>query len=363
MTIASFRKVTKSYGALQAVTDFSLDITAGKFITLLGPSGCGKSTTLRLLGGFEQPDSGQIILCGRDITHLSAHKRNVNTVFQDYALFPHLTIAQNIAFGLEMKGLDKQVITKEVDRLLEMVQLQDYHHRLPAEISGGQKQRVALVRALAPDPQLLLLDEPLSALDAKLRQQMQIELKSIQKNTGKSFIFVTHDQEEALTMSDEIVLMNQGVIEQKGTPLEIYHHPQTAFAANFIGDINMLEVQLLSYQEDLLLLDWQGITLKAVPQIKQVQQNLKAGDKVFLLIRPEILQMADEIPVMERDNHNCIEVIVENLIFKGTQTSLLLRSPQGVKLDMLIHTKTSPINLGDKIKIGWPLDRTTIIAR
>jgi len=356
MKIASFKNITKSYGQILAVEDFSLDIEAGKFVTLLGPSGCGKSTTLRLLGGFEKPDSGQIWLGGQDITHLEANKRNVNTVFQDYALFPHLTIAQNIAFGLEMKGCAREKIAREVARLLEMVQLQDLGGRLPAALSGGQKQRVALVRALAPDPQLLLLDEPLSALDAKLRQQMQIELKSIQKNTGKSFIFVTHDQEEALTMSDEIVLMNKGIIEQRGTPAEIYHQPKTAFAANFIGDINMLEATITGKEQEMLVLDWQGTTLRA-----PLDPHFSIGQTVFLLIRPEVLMYVAPLKPIDKNQHNLVEAVVENRIFRGSHESLLLRTTQGTRLDMLIHSGMSDVNQGDKIQIYWPISRTVLI--
>jgi len=356
--LVSFRKVTKSYGSLKAIENFSLDIAAGKFVTLLGPSGCGKSTTLRLLGGFEQPDSGQILLDGHDITHLAPHKRHINTVFQDYALFPHMTVAQNVAFGLEMKGMDKVAIATHVNRLLEMVELQDYCNRLPRELSGGQRQRVALVRALAPDPKILLLDEPLSALDAKLRQQMQIELKSIQKNTGKSFIFVTHDQEEALTMSDEIILINKGIIEQRGTPTEIYHQPRTAFAANFIGEINMIEAKIIGKDAKHFLLDWRALPLKA-----PIEENFDIDENILLLIRPEILTPLTQQAHIDQSHCNIIDAFVENRIFKGAHESLILRSASGVRLSMLIHSEITVVNLGDKIQLCWPISRSTIIRK
>ncbi len=224
-TVVHFDNVTKRYGSAVAVDALDLRIEAGKFVTLLGPSGCGKSTTLRLLGGFETPDSGRVMLAGRDVTHLPPNRRDVNIVFQDYALFPHMNVARNIAFGPELQGKSQREIEVRVAELLHLVQLEDYADRMPAQLSGGQRQRIALMRALAPDPRMLLLDEPLSALDAKLRQQMQIELKSIQERTGKTFLFVTHDQEEALTMSDVIVVMNEGRIEQIGEPKTLYNAP------------------------------------------------------------------------------------------------------------------------------------------
>lgn len=242
--VVQFDNVTKSFGSHVAVDNLNLSVEAGKFVTLLGPSGCGKSTTLRMLGGFDMPTSGRILLNGRDVTRVPPNKRNVNIVFQDYALFPHLTVARNIAFGLELKGLGNAAIHQRVSELLELVQLQDFARRLPSELSGGQRQRVALMRALAPDPDVLLLDEPLSALDAKLRQQMQIELKAIQEQTGKTFMFVTHDQEEALDLADRVVILDHGRIVQEGSPQEVCRNPASAFVTRFLGDTNRLEAQV-----------------------------------------------------------------------------------------------------------------------
>jgi spermidine/putrescine transport system ATP-binding protein len=240
--------VTKTFGQgagkITALDDVSVDIRKNEFFTLLGPSGCGKTTLLRLIAGFELPDGGQILLDGQEIGHLPPYKRPVNTVFQSYALFPHMSVARNIGFGLEMQGHPKAEIKEAVDRMLALVQMEHLADRRTDQLSGGQQQRVALARALAPRPKVLLLDEPLSALDLKLRKEMQIELKRLQSETGITFVFVTHDQEEALTMSDRIAVMQAGAILQVGAPKEIYNNPARRFVADFIGDINILDCDL-----------------------------------------------------------------------------------------------------------------------
>ncbi|MEH6647485.1 ABC transporter ATP-binding protein [Sulfitobacter sp.] len=242
------RNVGKIYGAgigaVTALGDVSISIKQGEFFTLLGPSGCGKTTLLRCIAGFETPTSGTIHLSGQDITHTPPNQRPVNTVFQSYALFPHLSVAQNVGFGLKMLGKPAGEVAKAVARVLALVKLEDFADRLPQQLSGGQQQRVALARALAPEPEVLLLDEPLSALDLKLRKEMQSELKRLQTETGITFIFVTHDQEEALTMSNRIGVMSQGALLQVGTPHEIYEHPVNRFVADFIGETNFLEGQV-----------------------------------------------------------------------------------------------------------------------
>ncbi len=290
--VVHFKNVNKYYGGLPAVDDLDLAVEPGQFVTLLGPSGCGKSTTLRMLGGFEQPSSGEIYLEGKPITHLPPNRRNVNIVFQDYALFPHLNVNRNIAFGLELKGLSSDAIHKRTMELLALVKLQDFTDRMPDQLSGGQRQRVALMRALAPDPNVLLLDEPLSALDAKLRQQMQIELKTIQRTTGKTFIFVTHDQEEALTMSDVIVVMNKGRIEQMGGPNELYSRPRSRFVANFIGQSNFLEGKLLSHDGTTAAIDWNGSIIHADLN----GTKLPVGSGATVALRPEALYCMAEQP-------------------------------------------------------------------
>ena len=238
--------VTKRFGDFTAVNDINLHIKAGEFITLLGPSGCGKTTLLRMLSGFETPDEGLIRIGGEDVTHLAPYRRNVNQVFQSYALFPHMTVRENIGFGLRMQKVAAAEAAKRIEEVVALVALQGFEDRKPSQLSGGQRQRVALARAIVPRPSVLLLDEPLSALDAKLRGQMQIELKRLQKHLGMTFVFVTHDQEEALTMSDRIAVFNKGRLEQLGTATEIYHQPRTAFVADFIGEANLLPAEFVA---------------------------------------------------------------------------------------------------------------------
>ncbi len=232
--------VIKEFGDVRAVDDVTLEIPAGEFFSMLGPSGCGKTTTLRMIAGFEEPDSGRILLDGEDVTWVSPKKRNVNMVFQDYALFPHMTVAENVAFGLKLRRVERSEINQRIAEMLKVVRLHGYEDRRPAELSGGQRQRVALARALVNRPAALLLDEPLGALDLKLRREMQLELKRIQQSTGTTFVYVTHDQEEALTMSDRIAVMDGGVVCQVDAPRELYERPSTPFVADFIGTSNTL---------------------------------------------------------------------------------------------------------------------------
>ena len=351
--VVQFDNVTKSYGKHVAVENLNLSIEAGKFVTLLGPSGCGKSTSLRMLGGFETPNSGRILLGGKDVTRVPPNKRNVNIVFQDYALFPHMNVAKNIAFGLELKGLDNQHIHRRVSELLELVQLQDYAKRLPAELSGGQRQRVALMRALAPDPAVLLLDEPLSALDAKLRQQMQIELKSIQEKTGKTFMFVTHDQEEALTMSDTIVVMNKGRIEQTGDPNTLYGRPGSVFVANFIGETNLLRSTVVGTDSDSAALSWNGITIKAA----QGGLTPKAGDHLYVVLRPEAIHCSAAEPT----SGNRIKGKIRQRVFKGNHTSLSVEVGDGTMLNALVHPSDVTQLNGEDIWVSWKPETTTVI--
>ena len=240
-SLVSARKVTKRFGETAAVDGVSLDVAPGEFVTLLGPSGCGKTTLLRLVAGFEQPDEGEILIAGRDVTADPPHRRQVHTVFQQYALFPHLSVARNVAFGLERKRLSRNEVSRRVGEALELVRLSGLEDRLPSQLSGGQQQRVAIARAVVLEPKALLLDEPLGALDRKLREGMQSELGELQRRLGIAFVFVTHDQEEALSMSDRVVVMNAGRIEQEGAPREIYERPRTRFVAEFVGVTNLLE--------------------------------------------------------------------------------------------------------------------------
>ena len=307
----------KTFGRTVAVDHLDMMIEAGEFVTFLGPSGCGKTTTLRMLGGFEAPDEGRILLNGEDVTHLPPERRNVNMVFQDYALFPHLTVRRNIAFGLELRRMAAGDIDARVRELAEFLELGSLLERFPDQLSGGQRQRVALARALAPDPALLLLDEPLAALDAKLRGQVQQELKSIQRRTGKTFFFVTHDQDEAMTMSDRIVVMNAGRVEQDGTPEELYDRPASRFVAGFIGVTNLIEGRLKSVEGDRAVFDWDGLTLVARPGHKLHTP----GEMVSASLRPEHV----EIRTTDTDNdgspdENRFEGRLVDPVFKGSRT-------------------------------------------
>ncbi|MCZ4280166.1 ABC transporter ATP-binding protein [Kiloniella laminariae] len=321
----SVREVSKIFddgsGAFVALDNVSLDIGSNEFFTLLGPSGCGKTTLLRLIAGFEQPSQGQILLHGENLEQLPPFKRPVNTVFQNYALFPHMTIAQNIAFGLEMLGRPRQEINSTVDEMLDLVQMKSLADRRITQISGGQQQRVALARALAPKPKVLLLDEPLSALDLQLRKDMQIELKRLQLETGITFIFVTHDQEEALTMSDRIAVMQGGHILQVGPPRDIYEHPQHRFVAGFIGEINLLQATAGKTNPeglDLQLGEMSGLKTEAKSQVTP-------GTKLALAIRPERILLAG--PDKEQLSGKLI-----NVVYHGTDTLYHFTLPDGQSL-------------------------------
>lgn len=245
--ILRLEKVRKNFDDTKVLKEINLEIKRGEFITLLGSSGCGKTTTLRIIAGLELPEEGKVLLEGQDITYLEPNKRNVNTVFQNYALFPHMTVAENIGYGLRIKKVPKAEIAAKVEKMLSLVQLEKFGKRMPAQLSGGQKQRIAIARAVVNEPKVLLLDEPLGALDLKLRRQMQMELKRLQKRLGITFIYITHDQEEAINMSDRIAVMNEGVLEQIGTPNEIYYRPRTSYVADFVGNANILHCGEITY--------------------------------------------------------------------------------------------------------------------
>ncbi|MHB1043086.1 MAG: ABC transporter ATP-binding protein [Eubacteriales bacterium] len=277
--------VTKWFEDNEAVHDVSIDIQKGEFLTLLGPSGCGKTTTLRMIAGFEQPTGGAILLEGEPMQGKQPYQRNVNTVFQSYALFPHMNVFENIAFGLRMKKVPRDRIRDRVLEMLQLVQLKGYERRKPEQLSGGQKQRVAIARALVNNPKVLLLDEPLGALDLKLRKQMQLELKHLQKKLGITFVYVTHDQEEALTMSDRIAVMDGGKLEQIDSPLGIYERPLTRFVAQFIGETNLFEGEITRTQGNMAYLGMDDT------EVQVSSQNFAAGEKVFLSIRPERIKL------------------------------------------------------------------------
>ena len=281
--IIELKNISKNFEDQQVLKGIDLNIYENEFITLLGPSGCGKTTLLRIIGGFEEPSNGQLIFDGKDISKVPPYKREVNTVFQKYALFPFLNVADNIAFGLNLKKMDKDVIEKKVSRMLELVGLKGFEKRDVTLLSGGQQQRVAIARALVNEPKVLLLDEPLGALDAKLRKDMQTELKKIQKEVGITFIFVTHDQEEALSMSDTIVVLNDGVIQQIGTPMDIYNEPQNRFVAEFIGESNIIEGNMIKD----CLVNFDGIDWECV------DKGFKDNEDIEVVLRPEDMDVVE----------------------------------------------------------------------
>jgi len=331
------RNVVKAFGqgdsTVRALDDVSVEIRQGEFFTLLGPSGCGKTTLLRLIAGFEMPTDGVIMLDGQDITYLPPNKRPVNTVFQSYALFPHLTVAQNISFGLEMLGKPRAEIAATTERMLALVKLEAMAGRKTSQLSGGQQQRVALARALAPKPKVLLLDEPLSALDLKLRQAMQIELKRLQTETGITFVFVTHDQEEALTMSDRIGVMSAGKLQQVGSAKEIYTRPVNRFVASFIGETNFLAAEAQGNKARLST----GET---------VDLERPANGKVTLTVRPEQIRLADH---GEAGN---LAATVTNLVYFGTDTHVHLALADGTEMVLRQQSPASGdsgIALGEKV--------------
>lgn len=316
-----FENITKRFGAFTAVNGVSLEIAHGKVFSLLGPSGCGKTTLLRMAAGFEKPDEGRVWLDGKDITELPPEKRPVNTVFQNYALFPHLTIRENIGFGLKIAKFSKLQISQEVDRMLAMVDLTDHADKLPAKLSGGQKQRVGIARALANQPQVLLLDEPLAALDLKLRQRLLLELDAIHDEVGITFLYVTHDQGEAMSISDTIAVMNGGRIEQIGKPAEIYETPRTSFVAAFIGDTNFLEGRVTeSLSERFSRAQIEGMGAVIIDNDKPVQP----GDRIHISLRPEKLVVLREKPVVG-EWENIIPGTVEEIIYFGSQTRYWVR--------------------------------------
>ena len=311
------KEIKKSFTEEEAVLDnISLKISKGEFITLLGSSGCGKTTTLRIIAGLEQPDAGSVWLDGREVTGLEPNQRNVNTVFQNYALFPHMNVAENIGYGLKLKKVPKSEIRKKVSQMLELVQLEGYEKRKPSELSGGQKQRVAIARALVNNPEVLLLDEPLGALDLQLRRAMQIELKHLQKKLGITFIYITHDQEEAINMSDRIAVMKDGRIEQIGTPDEIYNHPKTSYVATFVGNANILHGVAESIQGENAIVkignDRVIVKLETSRQDTGGKQHLAAGEKVTLAVRSEniLLQEAAVIGDTGTDYRDAVDISV-----------------------------------------------------
>ena len=356
--------VTKRFAEVVAVDDLSLDINRGEFFSLLGPSGCGKTTTLRMIGGFEQATAGRMHLGDADVTDLPPFKRDVNTVFQSYALFPHLTVYENVAFGLRRRKVPDREVRHQVAKLLDLVELPGYERRKPTQLSGGQQQRVALARALINHPQVLLLDEPLGALDLKLRKQMQIELKRIQTEVGITFIYVTHDQEEAMTMSDRIAVMRAGRIEQLGPPEELYERPATEFVAGFLGVSNLLEGDIADRGQPLSAIRLADGTLVRVPS-----HGLNGASRIQVGVRPEKLRVVaiDEGDGAETDGHdNRLVGTVLDASYIGVSTQYLIETPGGSRLTVYAQNlETSGAAEayadGQRVRLTWRPEHTFVI--
>lgn len=316
--IIELKNLTKNYEDQQVLKGINLDIHQNEFLTLLGPSGCGKTTTLRIIAGFEEASGGEVLFDGIDITKIPPYKREVNTVFQKYALFPHMNVFDNVAFGLNIKKMDKTIIKQKVERMLALVGLADFGPRDVTLLSGGQQQRVAIARALVNEPKVLLLDEPLGALDAKLRKEMQTELKKIQKEVGITFVFVTHDQEEALTMSDTIVVMNEGTIQQIGSPTDIYNEPENRFVAKFIGESNIIEGSMVKDY----LVSFDGETFECV------DRGFPENEPVDVVIRPE------DLDIVKPEEAKIIGT-VKSITFKGVHYEIIIETKNR---DYLVHT-------------------------
>lgn len=352
MTFLSLTHVTKKFASTAAVEDFSLEILKGELVSFLGPSGCGKTTTLRMVAGFELPTSGTILMNGEDITYKSPTERKVGMVFQAYALFPNMTIAKNIAFGLETAGYTRAVIQERVAEMLSLINMPELGNRYPYQLSGGQQQRVALARALAVHPQVLLLDEPLSALDAKIRVSLRTEIRAIQKKLGITAIYVTHDQEEALSISDRVVVMNNGRIEQVGRPFEIYNSPQSGFVAQFVGTINTLPAQVSDTVTGQLIVEGQAL---------QAAHPLEAADKeekVTIALRPESLAFSTN-----GENVNVLDCTIDNITFLGSIVRFTLAlGKKTIFMDQFNNPHLEVPNIGDRVRIACQSDSIMVLA-
>ena len=349
-SIVSLIGVEKSFGKNKVVKNMNVEIKGGEFLTLLGPSGCGKTTTLRMIAGFEEVSSGTIKVQGESVADKEPYERDVNTVFQNYALFPHMTVFDNIAYGLKIRKRPKDEIIKRVNEMLDLVQLKGYEKRKPDELSGGQKQRVAIARALVNNPKVLLLDEPLGALDLKLRKQMQVELKRLQKKLGITFVYVTHDQEEALTMSDRIAVMNEGVIEQLATPREIYDRPLTRFVAGFIGESNIFDGKVKDVHNGIIDVETSAGTMK-------VKGNgFEAGEDIHISVRPEYIKVGGD----GAEGFD-LEGKIKDYIYMGTfvKTSVDLKDNTEIKYSRF--EKDDNFKEGDSVNIYWNPEKAVAI--
>lgn len=349
-SIVSLIDVEKSFGNNKVVKKMNMEIKEGEFLTLLGPSGCGKTTTLRMIAGFEEATSGIIKVQGERVEDKEPFERDVNTVFQNYALFPHMTVFDNIAYGLKIKKRPKEEISLRVNAMLDLVQLRGYEGRKPDELSGGQKQRVAIARALINDPKVLLLDEPLGALDLKLRKQMQVELKRLQKKLGITFVYVTHDQEEALTMSDRIAVMNEGIIEQLASPMEIYDRPLTKFVAGFIGESNIFDGKVTGSANGIIEVETHAGTVRVKGE------GFEKGEAIHVSIRPEYIKVS-------RDNAEGFDLrgTVKDFIYMGTVVKTSVDLKDGTEIKYSRFEKDDDFREGDTLSVYWNPERAVAI--
>jgi putrescine transport system ATP-binding protein len=357
--IVRFENITKTFDDFVAVRNVTLDIYEREFFALLGPSGCGKSTLLRMLAGFERPTEGRVIVGGQDITSMPPYERPVNMMFQSYALFPHMTVEGNIGFGLRQEGMAKDKIAQRVDEAMAMLELRPFAKRKPNQLSGGQQQRVALARAIAKKPRIVLLDEPLGALDKKLRQQAQFELMRIQETTGTTFIIVTHDQEEAMTVASRIAVMEKGVLVQVATPGDIYENPKTRYIAGFIGDVNVFEGKVAAITDGYIEIDAKdGYRFKT-----RSVEPVSVGQQVWLALRPEKIRIAHDQPVSAV---NVIPGKVEDIGYLGSISHYHVRTAPGERITALransAHTVERPISWEDNVWLDWPVDAGVVLT-
>lgn len=350
--LLEIKDIRKKFDGVDVLEGISLSIERGEFITFLGPSGCGKTTTLRIIAGLETPDSGQVILEGKDVTSLEPNRRDVNTVFQNYALFPHMSVGDNVGYGLKIRKVPKDEIQRRVKEMLTLVQLEGYEKRKPSELSGGQKQRVAIARALINNPKVLLLDEPLGALDLQLRRAMQLELKKLQKRLGITFIYITHDQEEAINMSDRIVVMNQGVFEQIGSPDEIYNYPKTSYVATFVGNANIIKGVVDRVTGDKILVE----TCGGKALVDRNGENAEPGEEVTMAVRSENISLDEDC--------GCgLEAVVEEKSFSGGLLRMTLKLDDGSRLISSRYGIDANVREGQRICFRWESSQAVLVDR
>lgn len=354
--ILSLTNITKSFGNTEVLRGVSLDIYKGEFITFLGSSGCGKTTTLRIIAGLESPDTGRVVLCGQDVTDAEPNHRDVNTIFQNYALFPHMNVYQNIAYSLKLRKLPADEIKRRVTEMLTLVQLEGYEKRMPSELSGGQRQRVAIARAVVCNPSVLLLDEPLGALDLQLRRQMQTELKKLQKQLGITFVYITHDQEEAINMSDRIVVMNAGQFEQIGSPSEVYDHPRSSFVARFIGTANMFSGVVTGIQSDHATIQ---MSCGSTATVACADTPLQVGEPVTFAVRSEHIHASAQ-PVTGFDMP---ATVAENSYVGGMLRIAFTLSGDCGGVYSTRQGTHRKVQLGDRVHLSWDPDAAALVDR